>query len=209
MTNVTEKDFEAAKVLPVIEIDDADKAEDLAGALADGGLRVLELTLRSDAALPALTRMKKKFPDLIVGMGTILDMEQAKASEAAGADFFVTPGATSPLLAGLAAMNIPTLPGVATLSEAMTAMSYGFDCLKFFPAEPSGGPAVLKAFAGPLPAARFCPTGGISYDKIAAYRALPNVMCVGGSWVAPRDAVVQGDWKSITVNAQRVAALSS
>lgn len=205
MTAPSQADFSAAKVLPVIEIDDAAQAEGLADALARGGLTILELTLRSAAALPSLKRMKSTHPDLIIGMGTVLTIADAKSSIDAGADFLVTPGATETLLAGVTDLGVMALPGVATISEAMRAMEHGFSFLKFFPAEASGGVSTLKAFAGPLPAARFCPTGGVSIEKIPAYRALPNVVCVGGSWVAPRPSITGSDWGSITENARIVA----
>lgn len=206
MTRLTVDDFSAARVLPVIEIDNAAHAADLAAALKAGGMTCLELTLRTAAALPALAAMKKAEPSLLVGMGTVLSVDDAKASIDQGADFLVTPGTTSGLLAGLAKLEVTSLPGTATLSEAMRAMEHGFDFLKFFPAEAAGGMAMLKSFAGPLAKARFCPTGGISKDKIAAYLALPNVVCVGGSWVAPRDLINAGDWDTISKNASLAVA---
>ena len=207
MTKIDEARFRKAKVLPVIEIDDAGVAEDLAAALLAGGVDVIELTLRTEAALPALSRIKLRHSAMFVGMGTVLSRENAKASVDAGADFIVTPGATDALLEGLSSIDVFALPGVATISEAMRALERGFDFCKFFPAEASGGAAALKSFAGPLPAVRFCPTGGVNYEKIAEYLKLVNVVCVGGSWVAPKSEIARCAWDEITRNAERISAL--
>ena len=207
MAKLDEGVFRTAKVLPVIEIDDAARAVDMADALLAGGLRVIELTLRSDAAMPALKAVKAARPALLVGMGTVLKVADARAALDAGADFLVTPGATDGLLDGLAALDATTLPGVATMSEAMRALERGFTFLKFFPAEPSGGADAVKAFAGPLPQARFCPTGGIGPERAGDYLRLPNVVCVGGSWIAPKAAIARGDFDLVRSNAARAAAL--
>ncbi|MEL6366244.1 MAG: bifunctional 4-hydroxy-2-oxoglutarate aldolase/2-dehydro-3-deoxy-phosphogluconate aldolase [Pseudomonadota bacterium] len=198
----------AASVVPVIEIDDAARAGDLAKALAAGGLHVAELTMRTTAALASLEAMKAAAPDLIVGMGTIIAPDQAARAVSAGADFLVTPGTTSALFATLREHGVPALPGVATASEVVAAVEAGFERLKFFPAEAIGGAAAVKSFAGPFPTVRFCPTGGISAEKARDYLGLSNVACVGGSWVAPRGAIAAGAWETIEENARRAASLA-
>lgn len=195
----------AASVIPVLEVERVEDAAPLARALAAGGLGVVELTLRTAAALDALGAMKCAAPALIVGMGTIRSSDDAARSLAAGADFLVSPGASVTLLRALA--PAPSLPGVATASEAMTAYEGGFRAMKFFPAEPAGGAAYLKSLAGPLPDIVFCPTGGITPELAATYFALPNVACVGGTWIATRAMIARGDWAGIEANAARAAAL--
>jgi len=196
-----------ASVIPVLELDRLDDAAPLARALAAGGLKVVELTLRTMAAPPAVTAMKNAAPGLLVGMGSILKADDVSRSLDAGADFLVSPGASAVLLEALARSNAPALPGVATASEAMTAREAGFEALKFFPAEPAGGVPYLKAIAGPFPALLFCPTGGISAEKAPDYLALPNVACVGGSWIATRTMIAAGDWKTIETNARRASLM--
>ena len=197
-----------AGVVPVITIEDAASALPFATALRDGGLDVIEVTLRTGAALEAIRRIAAGLPDILIGAGTVLSKAQAEDSVAAGARFLVSPGLTPTIAdAGLAA-SVPLLPGVATASEAMAAAERGIAFLKFFPAEAIGGVAALKALAAPLPHLRFCPTGGIDAAKAAAYLALPNVVCVGGSWMAPADAVRTGDWAkiaSLSAEASRLA----
>jgi 2-dehydro-3-deoxyphosphogluconate aldolase/(4S)-4-hydroxy-2-oxoglutarate aldolase len=197
-----------AGVVPVITIEDAASALPFATALRDGGLDVIEVTLRTGAALEAIRRIAAGLPDIMVGAGTVLSKAQAEDSVAAGARFLVSPGLTPAVAdAGLAA-SVPLLPGVATASEAMAAAERGIAFLKFFPAEAIGGVAALKALAAPLPHLRFCPTGGIDAAKAAAYLALPNVVCVGGSWMAPANAVRAGDWAkiaSLSAEASRLA----
>lgn len=197
--------MDIAGVIPVLEVERLDDAAPLAQALAAGGLRVIELTLRTACALEAVGAMKRAAPSLIVGMGTIRSRDDVKAAITAGANFLVSPGATPDLLAAL--KGVPALPGVATASEAMGAAEAGFQALKFFPAEPAGGLAYLKALAGPLPDLVFCPTGGIDAARAADYLALSNVRCVGGSWIAPKAAIAAGDWRLIEANAGRAAAL--
>lgn len=196
-----------ASVIPVLEIDALAKAAPLAAALADGGLEVVELTLRTPCALDALAAMKKEAPALIVGMGTVRGAADVKASIGAGADFLVSPGANVSLLGALAKSGVPALPGVATASEAMTAQDAGFGAVKFFPAEPAGGVAYLKSLAGPLPDLVFCPTGGIGAEKAKEYLALANVACVGGSWIATREMIAREDWAAVKANAAIAAAL--
>lgn len=184
-------------VLPVLVIDDAEKAEPLAKALLDGGLNVLEVTLRTPAALEAIARMAR-VPGVVVGAGTLTRPGDFAAAREAGARFGVSPGAVPALLAAARESVLPFLPGVATASEAITARDAGFGLLKFFPAVPAGGAPYLKALGGPLPELAFCPTGGIDAGNFRSFRELPNVICVGGSWVAPADAVARGDWAAIT-----------
>lgn len=196
-----------ATVIPVLEVETLASAAPLARALRQGGLYVAELTLRTACALDALKAMKDAAPDLIVGMGTILEAADVEASIAAGAEFLVSPGATAGLLSALQDAGAPALPGVATATEAMRASEAGFGAVKFFPAEPAGGVAYLKALAGPLPDMVFCPTGGISAERAADYLVLPNVACVGGSWIATRRAIADGDWRAVEANAARAAAI--
>lgn len=202
-----EEVLSVASVIPVLVLDDVALAAPLARALQAGGLRVAELTLRTTAALAALPAMKAAAPDMIVGMGTVLDADQAQAALAAGADFLVSPGATPALLAQFRATGAAALPGVATLSEAMAARAAGFHALKFFPAEAAGGPAYLSAIAGPLPDLVFCPTGGIGRARAADYLNLANVACVGGSWIAPADLLATGDFAAIAENARFASSL--
>ncbi|WP_026454582.1 bifunctional 4-hydroxy-2-oxoglutarate aldolase/2-dehydro-3-deoxy-phosphogluconate aldolase [Saccharomonospora iraqiensis] len=180
-------------VLPVVVLDDADAAVATARALLAGGVGVMEVTLRTPAALEAITRIRLEVPDLVVGAGTVTRPDQADRAAHAGATFLVTPGQTDTLLDAAVATGLPVLPGVATVSEALRAAERGLDTLKFFPAEASGGAAALSAFAGPLPDLRFCPTGGITPDNAARYLALPNVDCVGGTWLTPADAIAARD----------------
>jgi 2-dehydro-3-deoxyphosphogluconate aldolase/(4S)-4-hydroxy-2-oxoglutarate aldolase len=198
---------ERASVIPVLEIDAIASAAPLARALRKGGLRVVELTLRTACALEAIRAMKDAAPNLIVGMGTIRTGGDVARAVSAGAEFLVSPGAPADLIAAFSRAGAPVLPGVATASEAMAAFEAGFGAMKFFPAEPAGGVAYLKALAGPLPDIVFCPTGGISAERASDYLALPNVACVGGSWIATRKMIADGDWDAVTANAARAAAM--
>ena len=195
-----------APVIPALTVEETARAAPLARALSRGGLRVLEVTLRTPAALDAIRAMTEAAPDTIVGAGTLLTPEDVRAAVAAGARFGVSPGFTDSLLDAAEDAGLPMLPGVATPGEAMRALERGLDVLKFFPAGPNGGPPVLAAWAAPLPQIRFCPTGGIDARNAADYLALPNVLCVGGSWIAPRDAVAAGDWARIERLARAAAA---
>jgi 2-dehydro-3-deoxyphosphogluconate aldolase / (4S)-4-hydroxy-2-oxoglutarate aldolase len=199
--------IDAASVIPVLAIKHLEDAVPLAKALANGGLRVIELTLRTDIALEAMKAMQDAAPELIIGMGTIRTPQQARASAQAGAAFLVSPGLTRELGEAMLATSLPCLPGVATAGEAMAAVEQGFEVLKFFPAEPAGGIAYLKALEGPLPDIRFCPTGSIDRDKAPDYLALSNVVCVGGSWIAAGTDIAFGDWSAITKNAAAAAAM--
>jgi 2-dehydro-3-deoxyphosphogluconate aldolase/(4S)-4-hydroxy-2-oxoglutarate aldolase len=165
------------------------------------------MTMRSDAAPDALKAMKDAAPELIVGMGTIRNTGDIETSRTCGADFLVSPGAGPALLSALAGSGMPALPGVATASEAMTAQEAGFGAMKFFPAEPAGGVALLKALGGPLPDIIFCPTGGISAEKAPDYLALPNVACVGGAWIATKRLIREGAWSAIEENARRAVSM--
>ena len=198
----------AATVIPVLEVANLDDAAPLADALAEGGLRVAELTLRTDCALEAIGEMKKAAPSLIVGMGTVRTSEDIERSLAAGADFLVSPGCDAQLLSALAKSGAPALPGVATASEAMTAATAGFHVMKFFPAEPAGGLSYLKSLAGPLPDLSFCPTGGISAERAPEYLALPNIRCVGGTWIASKAMIAEKNWAAIKSNASRAAEMT-
>ena len=194
-------------VIPVVTIERAADAVALARALLAGGLNVVEITLRTPAALDAVRAIVAEVPDVIVGVGTIIKPLDVTHAVDAGADFLVSPGTPASLMQALADAPVPALPGCATVSEAMTLAALGFPVLKFFPAEPSGGVRWLKAVAEPLPDIRFCPTGGVNGDNAAAYLALRNVLAVGGSWVAPAQAITAGDFAGITARARVAAAL--
>jgi 2-dehydro-3-deoxyphosphogluconate aldolase / (4S)-4-hydroxy-2-oxoglutarate aldolase len=197
----------ATPVIPVLTISETTDAVALAGALAAGGLNVLEVTLRTEAALRAIRDIAAAQPEIVIAAGTVRTPEQAEAAIAAGALFIVSPGITPRLMEAARRWPVPFLPGVATASEAMALADLGCRFQKFFPAEQSGGVGALKAFAAPLYDIRFCPTGGISAANAPDYLALPNVVCVGGSWVAPAAKIDEGDWEGITKLAQAAAAL--
>ncbi|MEA2875403.1 MAG: 2-dehydro-3-deoxyphosphogluconate aldolase / (4S)-4-hydroxy-2-oxoglutarate aldolase [Hyphomicrobiales bacterium] len=194
-------------VIPVLTIERVADAVALARALVAGGLPVIEVTLRTKAALEAIRAIAAQVPDCIVGVGTVTRISDIEAATDAGAEYLVSPGTPSELAAALADASVPVLPGCATVSEAMALMGHGFKVLKFFPAEASGGVAWLKSVAAPLPDLKFCPTGGIDAKNIAAYLACPNVLAVGGSWVAPKDAIASGDFSRITQLAREASAL--
>lgn len=196
-----------APVVPVLVIDDAGKAADLARALVAGGLPALEVTLRTPAALDAIREMAA-VPGGVVGAGTLLTPKDVEDAKAAGATFGVSPGATDRLLDACEANDLPLLPGISTATEAMRLLERGYNVLKFFPAEANGGAPALKAIGAPLPQIKFCPTGGVSLKNAHEYLSLSNTLCVGGSWVAPKDKVVSGDWAGITALAQEAAALN-
>jgi 2-dehydro-3-deoxyphosphogluconate aldolase/(4S)-4-hydroxy-2-oxoglutarate aldolase len=193
----------AGPVMPVMVIQNLDDAVPLARALVAGGIKVLEITLRTPVALDAIRLIREEVKDAIVGAGTIANPGQLKAVEEAGAVFAISPGITPSLLAAADSGNIALIPGVATLSELMLGMEYGLDHFKFFPAEAAGGIPMLKAIAGPFPQITFCPTGGISPENYQAYLQLGNVACVGGSWLAPQDAVKSKNWTRVTELAQQ------
>ena len=197
----------AAPVIPVLTIEDTEAAVPLARALVAGGLTAIEVTLRTDAALDCIRAIVAEVEGVRVGAGTVLDRRQFEAAVAAGATFVVSPGSTPGLAAAAADSPVPFLPGVATAGEAMVLAEQGYRLMKFFPAEPGGGVAYLKAMMMPLPAIGFCPTGGIGIDNAPAYLALANVICVGGSWVAPAETVAAAGWDRITALARAAAAL--
>jgi len=198
---------QAYPVMPVLAVNRVEDARPLAEALKAGGLKVLEVTLRTEAAIDVIAEMKK-VEGVIVGAGTVTRVEQLKQLEDVGADFAISPGATPRLLdAGLQA-PMPFLPAVASVSEMMQGMELGYTHFKFFPAAASGGVSALKAFAGPFPDVRFCPTGGISVKDFRDYLALANVACVGGSWIVPADALNQGDWGRIEQLAREACELA-
>ncbi|RVU34745.1 bifunctional 4-hydroxy-2-oxoglutarate aldolase/2-dehydro-3-deoxy-phosphogluconate aldolase [Hwanghaeella grinnelliae] len=197
----------AAPVIPVVTVRGAEDAVPLARALAAGGLPAVEVTLRTPGALAALEAIAKNVPEAIAGAGTVLSTGQAKAAADAGAAFLVSPGATDDLIAGIRAVDIPWLPGAATASEVMRLREAGFFRQKFFPAEQAGGAAMLKGWGAPLPDIVFCPTGGITAANAQDYLSLPNVGCVGGSWVAPAKLIAEKDWAAIEKLAKAAAAL--
>jgi 2-dehydro-3-deoxyphosphogluconate aldolase/(4S)-4-hydroxy-2-oxoglutarate aldolase len=196
-------------VIPVIVIDDGAHAVPLARALLEGGVRVLEVTLRTPLALAAIEAIAREVPDAIVGAGTVCNADDAQAARNAGAAFAVSPGYTAELGAACRRIGLPLLPGAVTASEAMAAMADGLQFLKFFPAEAAGGVAMLKSLAGPFPGLRFCPTGGLTPANAPAYLALPNVVVCGGSWLTPAEALRGGDWGRITQLARAASALRS
>jgi 2-dehydro-3-deoxyphosphogluconate aldolase / (4S)-4-hydroxy-2-oxoglutarate aldolase len=201
-----ERILRLSPVMPVVIIEEAEVAADLARAFVRGGIRVVEVTLRTRAALAAIEAIARQVPEIAVGAGTVLSAQDLRAAAEAGATFAISPGATPALLAAAAAAPIPYLPAVATASELMQGLACGHHCFKFFPAGPAGGIAMLKAFAGPFPQARFCPTGGITQESVRSYLDLPNVLCAGGSWLSPGDALAARDWPRIEALAARAAA---
>jgi 2-dehydro-3-deoxyphosphogluconate aldolase/(4S)-4-hydroxy-2-oxoglutarate aldolase len=198
-----------APVIPVLTVERAADAVPLARALVAGGLPVIEVTLRTRAALDAVRAIAAEVPDCVVGVGTVTTSADIPAALGAGAKYLVSPGTPPALAAALAEAPVPVLPGCATVSEAMALMERGFRVLKFFPAEPSGGIAWLKAVAAPLPGLKFCPTGGIDARNAGTYLALANVISVGGSWPAPRELIAAHDFARITALAREAAGLRS
>jgi 2-dehydro-3-deoxyphosphogluconate aldolase/(4S)-4-hydroxy-2-oxoglutarate aldolase len=194
-------------VVPVLIIEDAKSAVPLARALVAGGLKAIEITLRTAAALEAVRLVAEEVEGAVVGAGTILNASHYAAAVDAGSQFIVSPGTTQELLDVARQSDIPLLPGAATASEVMALREEGYEVLKFFPAEQAGGAAYLKALSSPLAGTLFCPTGGISLKNAMDYLSLPNVVCVGGSWVAPKELVTAGDWAGITKLASEAAAL--
>lgn len=199
--------LDVVPVLPVVVLHRVEDAVPVARALAAGGLPAIELTLRTPVALDAIAAVAAEVPDVLVGAGTVLSPGQAKEAADAGARFLVSPGSTPRLLAGMTETGLPFLPGVATVSEVLNVLETGVTEMKLFPAEASGGRTFLSSIASPVPAARFCPTGGVTPASAPAYLALPNVGCVGGSWLTPGDLVAARDWDGITRLAHEAAAL--
>ncbi|MFT4924067.1 MAG: 2-dehydro-3-deoxyphosphogluconate aldolase/(4S)-4-hydroxy-2-oxoglutarate aldolase [Phenylobacterium sp.] len=199
--------MDTSPVIPVLVIKELKHAVPLAQALYKGGLKVLEITLRTPVALDAITAIREALPNAIVGAGTVIDSETLMAAEKAGSQFFVSPGTNDSLLAAAKYSQIPLLPGVATPSEAMRLYDQGFTALKFFPAEAAGGAQMLKSIGGPLPQLDFCPTGGINPVNAPDYLSLANVRCVGGSWMAPDKLVQAEKWQEIEDMARVAASL--
>ncbi|WP_405079743.1 bifunctional 4-hydroxy-2-oxoglutarate aldolase/2-dehydro-3-deoxy-phosphogluconate aldolase [Pectobacterium carotovorum] len=193
-------------VVPVIVVNKLEHAVPMAKALVAGGVRVLELTLRTDCAIDAIRAIAKEVPEAIVGAGTVTNPEQLAAVVEAGAQFAISPGLTEPLLKAATEGNIPLIPGISTVSELMLGMDYGLREFKFFPAEANGGVKALQAIAGPFAQIRFCPTGGITPNNYRDYLALKSVLCVGGSWLVPSDALESGDYARITELAREAVA---
>ena len=202
----SEEIFSQGPVVPVLVIKDVEHAVPLAKALIAGGIRVLEVTLRTEAALEVIARIAKEVPEAIIGAGTVTNRAQLQQVIDAGAKFAISPGMTSDLLKAGNEGNIALIPGISSISELMTAIDHGYTHLKFFPAEASGGVKALKAIGGPFPDIKFCPTGGISPSNYNDYLALPSVRCAGGSWLAPEDAMINGEWDKITELAKQAVA---
>ena len=194
-------------VMPVIVIDDADKAVPLAETLLANGIRTIEITLRTPAALGSIAAIADQCPDMVVGAGTILSPELAQASASAGARFVVSPGSTEAVVTGCQDADVPLLPGASTVSEMMALAEQGFHVIKFFPAMAAGGPNFIKSLASPLPHLTFCPTGGITEATAPDWLSLPNVPCLGGSWIAPATLINDGDWDTIGAHAKAASQL--
>jgi 2-dehydro-3-deoxyphosphogluconate aldolase/(4S)-4-hydroxy-2-oxoglutarate aldolase len=194
----SEEIFKQGPVVPVLVIENVDDAVPIAKALIAGGINVLEVTLRTAAALDVISAIAKELPEAYIGAGTVTNREQLKAVTDAGAKFAISPGLTVDLLEAGKEGSIPLIPGISNISDLMTAKDAGYDHLKFFPAEAAGGIQALKSIGGPFPDITFCPTGGISPSNYKDYLALPNVKCCGGSWLAPTDAIKNKDWQVIT-----------
>jgi 2-dehydro-3-deoxyphosphogluconate aldolase/(4S)-4-hydroxy-2-oxoglutarate aldolase len=208
-TDTLRHTLKRAPVIPVIVVHELSQAVPLAQALCDGGLTVLEVTLRTPAALDAISAMRRAVPEAVVGVGTITLPEHFRQASDAGAQFGVSPGLTPALAAAAGAVEWPWLPGVMTPGELLQASELGFTLLKLFPAQQAGGVGMLKAMGSVFPDAAFCPTGGISRENAGEFLALPNVLCVGGSWVAPPALMKSGDWHRIRELAQDAARLAN
>lgn len=189
-------------VVPVIVVKKLEQAVPLAKALVEGGIKVLEVTLRTECAIDAIRLIAQEVPEAIVGAGTVINAKQLMEVSQAGAQFAISPGLTDELLAAAVQGNIPLIPGISTVSELMLGMNYGLKEFKFFPAEANGGVKALKAIAGPFSQVKFCPTGGISLANYREYLALDSVLCIGGSWLVPEDALNSGNYEKITQLAQ-------
>lgn len=195
--------FDASPIVPVLVVNDVAQAVPLAKALIAGGIRILEVTLRTPAAIDVIRAIANEVPEALIGAGTVTNAGQLAEVEAAGAMFAISPGATAELLKAGRQASIPLIPGISSTSDLMKAKDAGYKYLKFFPAEASGGVKAIKSISGPFPDVVFCPTGGIGPDNYLSYLALPNVKCVGGSWVAPDDYIREGKWSDITALAKQ------
>lgn len=206
---LTTSPLDVSPVIPVVVIDDPAHAVPLARALVAGGVSIIEVTLRTPRALDAVAAIATEVPEIALGVGSLLTASDVDQALTAGAEFLVSPGASPALLDSLVAAAVPVLPGVATVSEVLTALDRGLTELKFFPAGPAGGPAYLAAVGGPVPQVRFCPTGGVTPDNLRDYLAVPGVAAVGGTWLAPRASIAAEDWAGIAAQAAAVRGLSS
>lgn len=203
---ITRDFLEPIGVMPVIVLDSIEDAVPVARALRDGGIRAVEITLRTPVALECIKRIKRECPDLVTGAGTIVNERNLEQVAEAGVDFAVSPGMTELLVKKADSLGVKLLPGVATCSEVLQGMELGLSCFKLFPATAVGGLPLLKSINGPLPQAAFCPTGGLTLDDFDQYLALPNVACVGGTWLVPKAAVQAKDWQAITDMAVKTMA---
>jgi 2-dehydro-3-deoxyphosphogluconate aldolase / (4S)-4-hydroxy-2-oxoglutarate aldolase len=206
---IIERLLRLSPVMPVVTLEDAAVAADLARALVRGGIRVIEVTLRTPAGLRAIERIAAEVQEISVGAGTVLSIADLHAAASAGAAFAISPGATATLLAGAGAGPLPYVPAVASASELMAGVAAGYRFFKFFPATAAGGIPMLKALGAPFPEVRFCPTGGITQETARSFLELPNVLCVGGSWLAPPEALQSRDWSRIESLAAKAAATRS
>ena len=198
--------FSQGPVVPVLVVEDVETAVPMAKALVEGGIKVLEVTLRTAAAMDVIKVIAQDVPEAIVGAGTVINAEQLEQVQNAGAQFAISPGLTKDLLEAGNAGDIALIPGIASISELMKGIDLGYDHFKFFPAEASGGAKAIKSIGGPFPDVKFCPTGGIGIGNYKQYLALPNVMCVGGSWLVPEEALKSGDYARITELAKEAIA---
>ncbi|WP_141453110.1 bifunctional 4-hydroxy-2-oxoglutarate aldolase/2-dehydro-3-deoxy-phosphogluconate aldolase [Pseudoxanthomonas sp. z9] len=197
----------AAGILPVVTVHTLDEARRVSEALLAGGLPAIELTLRTPVAMEALVMLKRELPDIVIGAGTVLTVEQMQRSIDAGADFLVTPGTTAEMADALADAAVPVVPGAATPTELLSLMARGFRVCKLFPASAVGGLAMLKGLAGPLSELKLCPTGGIGEDTAADYLSQPNVVCIGGSWMVPKNWLEAGEWDKVRESSAKAAAI--
>ena len=204
---MSESLLDRVPVIPVVVLHDLAHAVPVARALVEGGIPVVELTMRTPVALDAIEAIASNVPEVLVGAGTVVTPGQAKDAVSAGAQFLVSPGGTDRLVDAMQGTGLPNLPGAATVSEVLRLVELGYQELKFFPAEASGGTDFLKSIGSPVPQARFCPTGGITATSAASYLALSNVGCVGGSWLTPNDALLDGDWSRVSTLASQAAQL--
>ncbi|GGD53540.1 bifunctional 4-hydroxy-2-oxoglutarate aldolase/2-dehydro-3-deoxy-phosphogluconate aldolase [Pseudoxanthomonas indica] len=206
-TQKAESLLRAAGILPVVTVNSLDEARKVSQALLEGGLPAIELTLRTPVAMEALAMLKRELPDIVIGAGTVLTVEQMQQSIDAGADFLVTPGTTAEMASALAQADIPVVPGAASPTELLTLMAHGFRVCKLFPANAVGGLAMIKGLAGPLAELKLCPTGGIGEDTAADYLSQPNVVCIGGSWMVPKDWLAKGEWDKVRDSSAKAAAI--
>lgn len=207
MQDKTIEVLQISPIVPVVVIEDLNDAVPLAQSLIEGGIPIIEVTLRSSCALEAIELIAKNVPKMRVGAGTILNPTQLEQVQNRGAEFLISPGLTPSLLEHAKKKNMPLIPGVSSSSEVMQALEWGYNALKFFPAEYCGGVKLLNAFNGPFKGVKFCPTGGISADNMRSYLALENVLCVGGSWLTPKDLIQNKEWDKITEICKRALAL--